>query len=77
MPNVWVVPAPTSTAVSQAWGRQLAEHRRGLGLTQTQLAQRVGLDPQTISRLERGQGNFATLIDVAAAIDLVLVEVSS
>lgn len=75
MPTVLVVPPPTASAVLQAWGRQLADHRRSLGLSQAQLATKVELDRQTISRLERGQGSIVTLLDIACDLDLVLVEV--
>ena len=35
-------------------GRQIAERRKGLGWTQDQLAERLGVDTETISRFERG-----------------------
>lgn len=72
MPIVLGVPAAISPSVLQSWGRQLAEHRRSLNLTQPELAAKVGLHPQTISRLERGQGSADGLRDVAAAIGLTL-----
>lgn len=35
-------------------GQQIAAHRRALNLTQYQLAERLGVEPETISRFERG-----------------------
>ena len=47
-----------STLVRQRLGRRLgkrvAERRRAQGWTQTQLAERLGVDAETISRFERG-----------------------
>lgn len=35
-------------------GQQIAAHRRALNLTQLQLAELLGVEPETISRFERG-----------------------
>lgn len=52
--------------------RQLALQRRAQHLTQTQLAQRSGIDQAEISRIERGQANptTATLGALTGALGL-------
>lgn len=40
--------------VARSWGRKIAAARRELGLSQVALADACGLDPSTISRIERG-----------------------
>jgi DNA-binding XRE family transcriptional regulator len=35
-------------------GQQIAAHRTALNLTQNQLAERLGVEPETVSRFERG-----------------------
>lgn len=60
--------------------RQLAARRRALHLTQTQLAERTGIDQAEISRIERGQANptTATLgaLTRALGVDIRLVPLS-
>ena len=57
-------------------GRQVADRRALLGLTQATLAERVGVTVETISRLERGTvtPSLARLQQVARALGLELVE---
>lgn len=44
-------------------GRRLLRYRKCRGMTQKELARQVGIDPTTLSRLERNQGrSFATVI---------------
>ncbi len=82
MPNVRDVPPPDLPSENrrnrrfQERGRQLARHRRSLGISQFELAIKVGLHPQTISRLERGQGSEETLVEIASQIGLELAEAS-
>lgn len=53
-----------------AFIRQLIELRRQKGLTQAELAERVGTHQPSISRLEHGQlGSFEFLHRVAEALD--------
>lgn len=51
-------------------GMEVARRRRGLGLTQAQLARAVGTSEAAISRLERGDANATvwTLRRIAAAL---------
>ncbi len=56
-------------------GARIKELRRQTGLTQEQLAERVGLDSRHLSRLEVGR-HFPSLISlerIAAALDVPLV----
>jgi transcriptional regulator with XRE-family HTH domain len=48
-------PPPTVQARREAMGRAVRARRFALGLTQGQVAKRVGCDRQTINRLERAQ----------------------
>ncbi|MCG8360660.1 MAG: helix-turn-helix transcriptional regulator [Kiloniellales bacterium] len=56
-------------------GSSLRKRRRGLRLTQQDLASRTNLRQATISQLESGESGsqLRTLIDVMAALDLELV----
>lgn len=65
---------PTADDIKTRWGRRIAAKRDASGETQVQLADRVGLFPQTISRIERGQGAMDTFVSVANALGLDLVE---
>lgn len=38
-------------------GEKLLKYRRDRGMTQKELARRIGIDPGTLSRLEKGTGN--------------------
>jgi transcriptional regulator with XRE-family HTH domain len=55
------------SSLAAAWGMQLKLYREAAGLTQEQLAARVGYSRSTIANLEAG--NFAPGTDVAAALD--------
>ena len=46
-------PAPIAT---ETLGEKLLKYRRDRGITQKELAQQIGIDPTTLSRLERNQG---------------------
>ena len=50
---------------------QLMERRLELGFTQTELAERAGLDQGDVSRIENGKANptLETLIRIAYALD--------
>ena len=45
----------TEEAVVLRVARNIGERRRALGLTQAQLAERLGVDTETLSRFERGK----------------------
>ena len=46
------------------WAERLVRHRTSIGLSQEQAARRVGVDPSTLARWERGErepeGSYAT-----------------
>lgn len=50
----------------------LRQARRASGWSQRTLAERIGVDAQTIKRLEQGVGSVATLIAAMAALDFHL-----
>jgi transcriptional regulator with XRE-family HTH domain len=51
---------------------ELREARRQAGWSQRTLAGRIGVDPQTIKRLERGIGSVTTLVATMNALDFRL-----
>lgn len=57
-------------------GRALAKARTESGLTQEQVANRLGVDPQTISRQERG-ANWPTLPRLIAFANLYAIPVAT
>lgn len=52
-------------------GRRISDLRRGRGLTGKELAQRAGITPQSLSRIEHGHHDvvFTTLQRILAAMD--------
>src|SRR5579859_4519497 len=57
-------------------GRKIARQRRAVGLKQAQLAEKVDVQPETISRLETGSGraSLALIVLVCETIELELHE---
>lgn len=57
-------------------GARIARHRKALGLSQTQLAEMVRVQPETLCRIETGVGtpSLPLLARIAAAIHLELWE---
>jgi transcriptional regulator with XRE-family HTH domain len=52
-------------------GARVRVLREGRGLTQAQLAERAGIEPRSIQRVEAGQtGSLGTLVRLAAALDV-------
>jgi transcriptional regulator with XRE-family HTH domain len=62
------VPAPATGDRLQALGRRVGHLRRQRGLTQTELAERVGVAPSLITRLENGRSRrcpVSVVLDIA------------
>lgn len=51
-------------------GQKIARQRKAVGLTQAQLAERIGMQPETISRLETGKRSVS--LSVIASLSEVL-----
>ena len=64
------------STVEEQLGKRIARQRKAVGLTQAQLAETVGVQPETISRVETGSktASLDLLIEVAAALELELHE---
>jgi transcriptional regulator with XRE-family HTH domain len=52
-------PMPKS---SDASGERLSQYRRSRGISQKGLAHKIGIDPATLSMLERGRGECLTSV---------------
>jgi transcriptional regulator with XRE-family HTH domain len=63
-------------SVEEQLGRRVAQHRKAAGLTQAELAERVDVTTETISRLERGAfvPRTSRLNDIANAMGVKLVD---
>lgn len=69
--------AKPRSAASAALGRVLQELRREAGLTQEQVAERIGTDFTQIGHLERGTTDprFSTLLRLSQGLDVRLEEI--
>jgi len=61
----------SDSALPKRLGRNLASTRKTRGWTQAALAERMGMEPESISRFERGATlpSLATLEQIAALLD--------
>lgn len=57
-------------AVDASVGRRIGERRSAMGLSQTALAQRLGISPQQVQKYEAGQNRISAsrLSDIATAL---------
>lgn len=64
------------STVGEQLGRTIARHRIAQGLTQAQLSERVGIQPETVSRMETGRtdASLKMIARVADALELDLYE---
>ena len=63
-------PNPTPKPLSFRLAQNIASRRHALGLTQAQLAERIGVETETVSRFERGKHlpSLATLERLAKTL---------
>lgn len=62
----------TDTAILEAIGTRIRDHRIEAGLTQAELADEAGVAKRTLERLERGEGSeLVTLVRVLRELGLV------
>ena len=59
LPTHMSAPAMKDQQFYQRLGRRIAEHRKALGLTQTDLAQELGVAQQTMAHYEGGTARIA------------------
>jgi transcriptional regulator with XRE-family HTH domain len=62
--------------IEERLGQKIARQRRALGLTQAQLAEKVDVQPETISRVETGSrtASLELIAHLSKALDLELHE---
>ena len=60
-------------------GKRIKEIRKTRGMTQPQLAERIGVDPKYISRLETGTStpSLDTILNIASSLDVETSELFS
>ena len=68
--------APSPSPMDIALGARIRQRRKGLGISQTGLADAIGLTFQQIQKYERGfnRVSFSRLVDIAHALDCRVVE---
>lgn len=71
--------ASAPSSISQRLARNLFERRRALQLTQAQVAERLGVDVETLSRFERGKHlpSLATLERLASVLKATVADLLS
>jgi transcriptional regulator with XRE-family HTH domain len=61
--------------IIQEVGNRAAELRRGLGLSQTDLAQKLGVTFQTVQSMERGRNlTIRTMVKLASALGVSILD---
>jgi transcriptional regulator with XRE-family HTH domain len=65
------VAAPAGQPLPARLAKNIAVRRKALGLTQAQLAERLGVDTETLSRFERGK-HLPSLLTLERLADLLL-----
>ena len=68
--------APSPSPMDIALGARIRARRKGLGVSQTALAEAIGLTFQQVQKYERGfnRVSFSRLVDIAHALDCRVVE---
>ena len=64
------------TTLEERLGQKIARQRRAVGLTQAELAEKVGVQPETISRIETGKRtvSLGLIALLSESVDLQLHE---
>lgn len=70
-----VVTKRKSQKLAAGLGRNLAAKRKELGLNQEQLAESIGVEPETISRFERG-ATLPSLVTLAKLAEFLGIQIS-
>ncbi len=65
----------TQESIGVRLSKNISNRRRELGLTQAQLAEKMGIEPETLSRFERGK-HLPSLGTLEKLADLLLVTVA-
>ena len=63
-------------SIAERLGWSIARQRRVVGLTQAELAEKIGVQPETVSRLETGKRSVSLVVlaTISRALDLELHE---
>jgi transcriptional regulator with XRE-family HTH domain len=71
-----MVDSTETTALAKRLGGNIARRRKELGLTQAALAERLGMEPETVSRCERGAAlpSVASLVSFAQVLGTTLAD---
>lgn len=69
-----MVETPSDSSLPKRLGGNIADRRKILGWTQAMLAERLGMEPESISRFERGATlpSLATLEELAAILNATI-----
>lgn len=62
--------------VRRDWGAALRRARDAKGLTQAVLAEQIGVDPASVSRVEAGLGSLDSTIRIARALGVTTLPVA-
>lgn len=71
--SIWI---PRMKTLEERLGQRIARQRRAVGLTQAQLAEKVDVQPETISRIETGSktSSLDLIAQISEALELELHE---
>lgn len=72
-------PSPSRPEIGPLLGKNVAMRRKALALTQLQLAERLGVETETISRLERGTNlpSLQRLASLSEALEIPVADLLS
>jgi len=69
------IPSTMQDPIGVRLSRNISYRRKELGLTQAQLAEKMGIEPETLSRFERGK-HLPSLATLEKLADLLLIPVA-